>query len=70
MSEDCSQKNLCGGPEGLCRANAKSESKSWPSFEQRLIKDTVAKFSDGKYFLSLLRNSSCLLPLETIDKIR
>jgi len=47
-----------------------SESKLWLSFEQRLLKGIVAKFSDGKYFLSLLKNSSCSLLLETVDEIR
>lgn len=49
---------------------ASSESKLWLSFEQRQLKGIMAKCSDGKYFLSSLKNSSCLLPLETVDKIR
>lgn len=49
---------------------ASSESKLWLCFEQRLLKGIVAKFSDGKFFLSSLKNSSCSLLLETVDKIR
>lgn len=49
---------------------ASSDSKMWLSFEQRLLKDIVAKLSDGKYFLSSLKNFFCSLPLETADKIR
>lgn len=49
---------------------ASAESKLWLCFEQRLLKGIVAKFSDGKFFLSSLKNSSCSLLLETVDKIR
>lgn len=49
---------------------ARSETKFWLSFEQRRLKGIVAKFSEWKIFLSSPKNSSCLLPLEMVDKIR
>lgn len=35
---------------------ATPESKLWLSFEQRWLRGIMAKFSDGKYFLSSLKN--------------